>query len=121
MTASRRLLAGAFISLALSTQAVAQAARPSYQPIRYDEDWSALRDRSLHDDVRDRVKYVPLLWPNWFLTVAGETRERYELVDYPAFGFGPSDTNGYLLQRFSSRRTGTPVRAPVYSSSCRVG
>ena len=86
MTALRRLLAGAFISLALSTQAVAQAARPSYQPIRYDEDWSALRDRSLHDDVWDRVKYMPLRWPNWFLTVAGETRERYELLRCRAAG-----------------------------------
>ena len=116
MTAFRRLLAGAFISLTLSTQAVAQAARPSYQPIRYDEDWSALRDRSLHEDAWDPVKYVPLAWPNWFLTVAGEARERYELVDYPAFGFGPSDTNGYLLQRFlfsTDWHTGTRARVFV--------
>jgi hypothetical protein len=116
VTALRRFLAGVFFSLALSTQAVAQAARPSYQPIRYDEDWRALRDRSLHDDVWDRVKYVPLLWPNWFLTVAGEARERFELVDYPAFGFGASDTNGYLLQRFlfsTDWHTGTRARVFV--------
>jgi len=49
------------------------------------------------------------------LTFAGEARERYELVDYPAFGFGPSDTNGYLLQRFllsTDWHTGT--RASVF-------
>jgi hypothetical protein len=59
-----------------------------------------LRDQSLRDDAWDRVKYVPLGKPHWFLTVAGEAREEYELFDYPSFGFGPSDTNGYLLQRF---------------------
>ena len=55
MTAFRHLLAGAFISLTLSTQAVAQPTRPSYQPIRYDEDWSRLCDRSLHEDDWDPV------------------------------------------------------------------
>jgi len=81
VTAARHFVAGAFILLALSTQLVAQAARPSYQPIRYDEDWSALRERSLHVDAWDPVKCLPLARPNWFLTVAGEARERYELVD----------------------------------------
>ena len=116
MTAFRHLLAGAFISLTLSTQAVAQPARPSYQPIRYEEDWSRLCDRSLHEDPFDPVKCVPLARANWFLTVAGETRERYERVDYPAFGFGPSDTNGYLLQRFlfsTDWHTGTRARVFV--------
>jgi len=116
VTAFRRLLAGAFISLTLSAQAVAQAARPSYQPIRYDEDWSRLCDRSLHEDAWDPVKCLALARPNWFLTVAGEARERYELVDYPAFGFGPSDTNGYLLQRFllsTDWHTGTRARVFV--------
>ena len=116
MTALRRLFAGAFISLALSTQAVAQTARPTYEANRSEEDWSALRDPSLHDDVWDRVKYVPLDRPNWFLTVAGEARERYELLDYPAFGFGPSDSNGYLLQRFllsTDWHTGTRARVFV--------
>ena len=83
VTAFRQLLAGAFISLTLSTQTAAQAARPSYQPIRYDEDWSRLCDRSLHEDPFDPVKCVPLARANWFLTVAGEARERYELVDHP--------------------------------------
>jgi hypothetical protein len=79
---------------------MAQTARPDYQPIQYDEDGSALRDPSVRDDMWDRLKYVPLAWPNWFLTIGGEARERYELIDYPAFGFGLSDTNGYLQQRF---------------------
>jgi hypothetical protein len=115
VTALRRFFAGAFISLALSTPAVAQTARPIYEANRSEEDWSALRDPSLHDDVWDPVKYVPLDRPNWFLTVAGEARERYELLDYPAFGFGPSDSNGYLLQRFLlSTDWHTGLRARVF-------
>ena len=113
MTALRTLFAGASIFLALLTEAVAQTARPTYEDNRSEEDWSALRDPSLHDDAWDRLKYVPLRRPNWFLTVAGEARERYERLDFPVFGFGPSDTNGYLLQRFllaTDWRTGTRAR-----------
>ena len=74
--------------------------RPPYEAIRADEDWSVLRNPALREDVWDRLKYVELPRPEWFLTLAGEARARYELLDYPRFGYGPPDRNGYLLQRY---------------------
>ena len=74
--------------------------RPPYEAIRADEDWSVLRNPALRDDVWDRLKYIELPRPEWFLTFAGEARARYELLDYPRFGYGPPDRNGYLLQRY---------------------
>jgi hypothetical protein len=54
--------------IAISTTAVAQpepetqqgGRRPEYQSLRYEEDWSALRARSLRTDFWDPVKYLPL-------------------------------------------------------------
>jgi hypothetical protein len=66
----------------------------------YEEDWSFLADPSLRQDPWDRWKYIDLHHPDWYLTVAGEARERYEVLDHPVFGAGPTDTNGHLLQRY---------------------
>src|SRR5262249_62434352 len=38
--------------------------------------------------------------PNWFVTIGGEIRERFELLDHPNFGSGTTDGNGYFLQRY---------------------
>jgi Alginate export len=74
--------------------------RPQYQSLRYEEDWSALRDRSLRTDFWDPVKYIPLRNDSWSLSLGGEGRVRYEAVRNAAFGAGPQDQNGYLLQRY---------------------
>jgi hypothetical protein len=74
--------------------------RPQYEPMRSDEDWSVLKNPALRDDAWDRLKYVELPRPRWFLTLAAEARARYELLDFPRFGYGLPDTNGYLLQRY---------------------
>jgi hypothetical protein len=88
----------------LGLQATAQEAnhnsRPSYQPFRYDEDWSFLADPSQRTDWLDPLKYVRLDRSGWYVTVGGELRERFELLDQPAFGVGPKDNNGYFLQRY---------------------
>jgi hypothetical protein len=73
--------------------------RPAYRAQRFEEDWSFLRDPSRRDDPWDGWKYVPLPWHGWYVTVAGEERLRYERLDHPGFGAGPTDTNGYLLHR----------------------
>jgi len=74
--------------------------RPIYQLFRYDEDWSLLADPSQRSDWLDPIKYVPLGRPGWFVTLGGEIRERFELLDEPGFGIGPQDDTGYLLQRY---------------------
>ena len=78
----------------------AQDQRPAYQPLRYDEDWSALSDTSRRKDCLDSLKYISLGQSRWYVTLGGEIRERYELLDQPGFGTGKPDSRGYLLQRY---------------------
>jgi hypothetical protein len=80
-------------------QAESSSARPQYQSLRYEEDWSALRDSQLRTDVWDRMKYLPLKADGWYLSLGGESRLRYETLRNAAFGSGPQDANGYVLQR----------------------
>jgi hypothetical protein len=48
----------------------------------------------------DRLKYLGLGREGWYVTIAGEARERYDRIDYPGFGSGPPDRNGFFLQRY---------------------
>jgi Alginate export len=73
---------------------------PPYLPQRYDEDWSYLRDHSKRLDPLDKLKYIPLNDRGWYVSVGGEARIRYEYFSEFAFGAGPQDANGYLLQRY---------------------
>jgi hypothetical protein len=75
-------------------------APPAYRPFRYDEDWSALANGSQHGDWLDTLKYIPFGVRGWYVTLGGEIRERFELLDEPGFGTGPEDRNGYFLQRY---------------------
>src|SRR5215831_19803871 len=74
--------------------------RPFFQPFRYDEDWSPLADEKKRSDWLDTLKHISLGREGWFVTIGGEMRERYELLDQPNFGAGAEDDNGYFLQRY---------------------
>ena len=77
------------------------AERPSFQTLRYNEDWSFLRDAAERTDFFDPVKYVPLTPSgNWYLSFGGEARLKYELYTEPVFNQQPADDNGFLLQRY---------------------
>jgi hypothetical protein len=84
----------------LAAVAFAQENRPAFQPFRYDENWSFLADGSRRTDWLDRLKYIPLGPSGWFVSLGGELRERFELLDQPGFGTGPVDQTGYFLQRY---------------------
>jgi hypothetical protein len=74
---------------------------PPYQQLRYEEDYSYLRDPTRRTDLWDIIKYVPFNNKgDWYLSVGGEVRERYEYFDNFNWGQGPQDKNGYLLQRY---------------------
>ena len=75
-------------------------ARPAYQPFRYDEDWSNLVDNSKRSDWLDPLKYMSLGRSGWFVSLGGEVREKFELLDQPGFGTGSEDDTGYFLQRY---------------------
>src|SRR5262249_15127232 len=80
--------------------AVPQSAAPPYQLLRYDEDWSYLKDPSNRSDALDGLKYILLNMHGWYISLGGEARIRYEYYSEFAFGAGPQDDNGYLLQRY---------------------
>ena len=75
---------------------------PAYELLRQDEDYRYLGNPACRDDYWDRVKYVPLgSNADTFFTLGGEVREWYEGYRNASWGFGPQDSNGYLLQRLS--------------------
>ena len=60
-----------------------------------------MRDTSRHSDYLDAIKFIPLNTNrDWYLTLGGEIRERYESYHNSLWGRGPQDDNGYLLQRY---------------------
>jgi len=73
---------------------------PPYQPLRYEEDYEYLQDKSKRQEWLDRLKYVSLGKPGWYVSIGGEARIRYETYSNALFGSGVQDGNGYLLQRY---------------------
>jgi hypothetical protein len=74
----------------------------AYKPLRFEEDYSNLADPGNRRDVFDNLRYIPLSEssPDWFLSLGGELRERFEAVDHDNFGIqGGSDS--FLLQRIT--------------------
>jgi hypothetical protein len=75
---------------------------PPFQQLRYLEDYSYLRDKSLRRERLDRLKYIPLRKgkPGWYLSIGGEIRQRFEAFHNDFWGAAPPDANGYSLQRY---------------------
>lgn len=102
------------------------APRPTYNPLRYEEDWSTLRDKSRRKDVFDPIKYIPLRRgrEDWYLSIGGEVRPYYEFFENANFGGGEQDENGYLLQRYmlhTDWRLGKNMRVFAQFKSGLVG
>src|SRR2546425_1120728 len=96
---SNRLVCAA---LMLSVSSYSQAAdAPPFKLIRYDESYAYLRDPSQRSDYLDVIKFIPLTTNgDWYLTLGGEIRERYEYYHNSLWGRGPQDGGGYLLERY---------------------
>src|SRR5271156_3458151 len=74
---------------------------PRYSDARYDDDFSYLRDLACRNDFWDPLKYIPLnSRRDWYLSLGGEIRERYERFNNPLWGQQPQSRGGYLLQRY---------------------
>lgn len=97
---NKALLCLGVLALRASAQQTDSQAPPAYQLMRYEEDWSTLSDPSHRSDWLDPLKYISLGRTGWYMTLGGEIREKFELLDEPGFGVGPVDQNGYLLQRY---------------------
>jgi alginate export protein len=74
--------------------------RPVLGMLRYEEDWSLLANPDCKKEWLDDLKYISLGREDWFLSVGGEIRYKYENYDNSGFGTDPPDANGYLLQRY---------------------
>src|SRR5258706_7604869 len=98
------LLAANGAAMDLSAQAgqPAEAAPPPpFKLLRYDENYSYLRDPARRTAYLDAARFIPFTTnSDWYLTLGGEIRERYEYFRNSLWGRGPQDDNGYLLQRY---------------------
>ena len=86
-----------FLILPLSASA---ADRPSYQLLRFNEDWSTTAELP-EKDAFDRIKYIPLSGDKsvWF-SLGGHVRERAEVWQDFNFGTPAENDDVFLLHRF---------------------
>lgn len=96
-TAIAMLLASSSGLLAQTKPAVPPP--PGYTAVRWNEDYSYLKDTSKRSDLFDPIKYVPLGSDDFYISFGGQLRERYELFDNNNFGAGPQDGDGFYLHR----------------------
>ena len=93
------LLAGLLRAEAEDTASVPPP--PPFKQLRYDENYAYLRDPQRRADYLDAIKFISSNTNgDWYLTLGGEIRERYEYYHNNLWGRGPQDDNGYLLQRY---------------------
>ncbi len=92
------LLASWFLLAGWATIAHGECRRPKLQLLRYQEDWSSLRDPKCRTHVFDPVKYQPL-GSRAYVSFGGEIRQWYEHYHNPDWGRLPQD-KGYSLQRY---------------------
>jgi Alginate export len=94
------LLLTAFFVCPPAMAAPCQQKRPVLQPLRYEEDWSLLSDADCKKELADQIKYIPLGRKNWYLSIGGEIRYKYENYENSGFGTDPETASGYILQRY---------------------
>src|SRR2546423_9871403 len=86
--------------LMMTCTSMSAAERPTFQTLRYKEDWSFLHDPSRRTDWLDPVKFIPLDGTNVYVSFGGEARLKYERYDEPVLNQKPADKDGFLLQRY---------------------
>ena len=85
----------AAVALGPATSALAQGDRPSFKPLRYDEDWSLFE---AGDDSWDGIKRVDLNGDgSWWASFGGSARFRGEA--WQNFGFNEANDDTFLLGR----------------------
>ncbi len=101
LTRGPLFIAGAATASGAWAQRTEAPAQPPFKSLRYDEDYSYLRDPARRTETLDALKYIPLNGDDTsYLTLGGEIRERYEYFQNYRWGEGPQDKDGYLLQRY---------------------
>ena len=74
--------------------------QPEYRNLRWEENWRHLSDPACFDTPLDYLKFIPLDEASGrYVSLGGEARLLYEIVNNGAFGADPPDDNGYFLKR----------------------
>ncbi|MEK9280939.1 MULTISPECIES: alginate export family protein [unclassified Bradyrhizobium] len=92
------MFSGTTAALAQQTT-VKETVAPALKSLRYDEDYRYLSDPTKRSDPWDAIKYIPLGFPSWFLSLGGEVRERFESYSAGNFGVPGKTGDSYLLHR----------------------
>src|SRR5258706_330800 len=76
---------------------------PYHEILRFDENYLYLSDPANRTDWFDPVKYIPLRTgePDWYLTLGGGVRERFEGNYNDNFGIGGTGPNSFWLERLT--------------------
>jgi hypothetical protein len=74
--------------------------RPQFQDLRYNEDWSHIKEVQGPADFWDPIKYITLNDRGWYMSLGGEIRERYDNWHNANFGFAPAEWLNGSLQRY---------------------
>jgi hypothetical protein len=97
-------VAGVCAALCLASAVDAQAPpapqRPMFRDLRYEEDWSFLRDPAQRTDELDFLKYVPHGRGGAYTSIGGELRARSDYFRHPFFGAFHRNDYVVLLQRY---------------------
>jgi hypothetical protein len=90
------------VSLPVYEQHGTSSQEPTYNILRFNEDWSFLHDRSLRTDRWDSIKYIPLHFnrPKEYISIGGEFRGTYERVLNDNFAQTPFPNYSFGMQRF---------------------
>jgi hypothetical protein len=103
--------------------------RPQYLDLRYDEDWSHIKEVQGPPDFWDPTKYILLNDRGWYMSLGGEIRQRYdgwhnaywgEICPFPPNCFSSPTSLNASLQRYlfhADTHFGEHVRAFVQIQS----
>jgi len=88
-------------ALTAETPPESQFVSPSYKILRFDENYSSLGNPTNRTDWLAPIKHIQLRTnaPDFFLTLGGEIRERFEGTYNPNFGIGGESPDSFWLQR----------------------
>lgn len=107
-----RCVANLILAVALSDGVTARAQAPvepaapvplrTYHALRYEDDWSFLRDAALRSDWLDPIKYHALRKgdPSSFVSLGGEFRQSAEDVHHDVWSTAPPTVKTFALERF---------------------
>lgn len=94
-------MAGLVLPFAQRQAQAAAGCPPGFETLRYDEDYTCLRDRAARRGPFDAIKYVPLpLGIEGHASFGGEARLRYDYQQHPVWGQDRQDPHGAFLQRY---------------------